>query len=208
MAFNDIYRLRIWGRLHGQAVCNVLHFKEDVPVGGSGAAALCVDFNTNMAVTMKGRLAATQGYLFEFLECQRLVPYGDVPYIHNWTGTVLGVAGGNCLTGTLAEVLSLYTGQAGRSKRGRIYLAGAVGTEMFQGSWSTTQTARTQLFATALATRYCLVPYATSFVLGVWSRALAGPAPPFPTSAFTPVTSITVRTTVRNQRRRQLGVGR
>lgn len=208
MAFNDIYRFRLWGRIHGQAICNVLHFKEDVPVGGTGAAGLCTDFNTNMATTMKNRLASSSGYTFEYMECQRLVPYGDVPLIQNWTGGNVGAVGGNCLTGTLAEVLTLYTGQAGRRKRGRIYLAGGVGTDIFQGQWATTQTARTQAFATALATRYCVVPYATSYVLGVWSRVIAGPAPPYTTNAFTPVTSITVRTTVRNQRRRQLGVGR
>lgn len=208
MAYNDIFRLRIWGRLHGQAVCNVLHFVQIGPLVTNEASILCTDFNTNMATTWKGRVAATNGLLTEFLECQRIVPYGDVPHIHNWTGGQVGTVVGSCVSGTLAEIITLYTGQAGRAKRGRMYLAGGHTGDMVSGQWTSTQTTRTAAFAAALLGRYCTAPIPSDFRLGVWSRVIAGPAPPFNTDGFAPVISATVRTTVRNQRRRQLGVGR
>jgi hypothetical protein len=79
---------------------------------------------------------------------------------------------------------------------------------MLAGSWIAAQTTRTQAFATALATRYMSAGTAGSYKLGVWSKLTAGPEPPWPTSAFTRATSLTVRTIIRNQRRRQVGVGR
>lgn len=208
MAFNDIYRLRIWGRLHGQAVCNVLHFLEITPGVGNRAPLLCTDWNTNMSTTFRGRIANTNGTIMEFLECQRIVPYGDVPHIHLWTGTASGTLAVTCGSGSLAEVITFYTGQTGRRKRGRMYLHGGGSNAMSLGQWTSTQTTATQAFATALIARYAVTAPPAEFRLGVWSRVIAGPAPPFTTDAFAPVISATVRTTVRNQRRRQLGVGR
>ena len=208
MAFNDIYRLRIWGRLHGQAVCNVLHFKQANVTVGNTAPALCSDFNTNLSTTFRARVANTNGSVVEYLECQRIVPYGDVPHIHLWTGTASGTFSGTCGSGSCAEVVTLYTGQAGRRKRGRIYLHGGGTNTMASGQWSSTQATATQAFVTALLARYPAEPTVADYRLGVWSRVIAGVNPPFNTDAFAPVISATVRTTVRNQRRRQLGVGR
>jgi hypothetical protein len=208
VSFNDIYRLRLWGRLHGQAVCNVLHFKEVTALPGSGAPLLCSDFNTNLSATLRARIATTGGMTMEFLECQRIVPYGDVPHVQNWSGLVAGGLTGTCHTGTVAEVVTLYTGQTGRRKRGRMYLCGGVTTLMASGQWTATQTAATQAYVTAILARYGEPSAPTQFMLGVWSRVLAGPAPPFNTDAFAPVISASVRTTVRTQRRRQIGVGR
>lgn len=208
MSFNDIYRLRVWARLHGQAVCNVLHFKEVTALPGSGAAVLCADFNTNLGTAWKARNASSSGPLMEFLECQRIVPYGDVPHIHLWTGGTTGTATGTSYSGTVAECVTLYTGQAGRRKRGRIYFAGGVGNDMAQGQWTSAQTTRTAALMTALLARYGEPAAPSQFMLGVWSRVIAGPDPPFNSDGFAPVISSTVRTTVRNQRRRQIGVGR
>jgi hypothetical protein len=208
MAFNDIFRLRIWSRLHGQAMCNVLHFVQIGPPVTNEASILCTDFNTNLGTTYRGRMASSTGPQMEFLECQRIVPYGDVPHIHLWTGAAAGTAIGPCLTGSVAEVVTLYTGQTGRRKRGRIYLGGGITQDMASGQWASAQTTRTTSFVTALMARYCIAPIPSDFRLGVWSRVIAGPAPPFSTDAFAPVISATVRTTVRNQRRRQIGVGR
>lgn len=210
MAYNDIYRLRIYQRLHGGQVVNVLHFVEDFTVaGGTGAQALANDFRDNMLSTMRNRCSAQ--LTFEGVEVQSIVPFSGAAVYAAWPANTVGAQSGNCISGTLAEVITIYTSRAGRRGRGRIYLAGTqtalIGGSNF-GNWATSQTTTTQAFATALATRYMNVPYATSYALGVWSRVLAGPTPPWPTSAFVRANSLTVRTTVRNQRRRQAGVGR
>lgn len=208
MAFNDIYRLRIYGRQHGSQCVNVLHFVEDVNLTGTGPQALATDFVTNMGTTLRARAAAQM--LFEYVEVQSIVPFSGGLVTANFPANALGTAPSASVTATLAEVITIYTSRGGRRGRGRIYLAGSGTTisELNSGVWQSGQTARTQAFATALATRYMVVPYNSSWALGVWSRAIAGPTPPWPTSAFVRATALTVRTIARTQRRRQVGVGR
>ena len=209
MAFNDIYRLAINTRLHGSVVINVLHFVEDVTVGGgSGAQALANDFATNMKTTLQAR--CTSETTFDSVEVRSLVPFSGAPAVANFPANTFGTAGGACSSATLAQVITIYTSRGGRRGRGRIYMAGGLtdASSLSAGVWGSTQTTRTQNFATALATRYMVVPYVTSFALGVWSRVLAGPNPPWPTSAFVRANSLSVRTICRTQRRRQVGVGR
>lgn len=209
MAFNDIYRLRIYQRMHGAQVVNVLHFVEDVAVGGgSGAQALANDFVTNMRAPLIAR--ACNQLAFEYVEVQSLVPFSGAPATTNFPGGTVGTVFGTSASATLSEIITIYTSRAGRRGRGRIYLAGANTTSDIpvQGVWASGQTTKTTALATALATRYMQVPYTTSFVLGVWSKVLAGPNPPWPSSAFVRASALTVRTTIRTQRRRQVGVGR
>jgi len=208
MSYNDIYRMRVWGRLHGQAVCNVFHFKEVTVNPASTAVQLATDFNAQMSTTWRARGASTNGPTVEFLEVQRIVPYGDTPYLHTWTGTAVGTAPGTCYTGSIAEVVTWWTGQAGRRKRGRSYLCGAIGNDINAGQWTSTQTTRTQAWVTAFLARYAVFPLPTTWNVGVWSRAIAGPFPPYNTDAFAPIQSATIRTVIRNQRRRQIGVGK
>jgi hypothetical protein len=206
MAFNDIYRLRIYQRMHAQTVINVLHFKEDLPVTGTGAAALALDFRDSMGVALRGR-ACTELF-FDYIEVQRIIPWGDTPMTAVFTPATAGTVAGTGPTGAIAEVFTLFTGQIGRRKRGRIYLSGLGQSRMIAGSTTVGQQTNSQTLAVALMNRYCVVPYTSSWALGVWSRVLGGQQPPLSTNGFAPVTSITVRTTLRSQRRRQLGVGR
>lgn len=209
MAFNDIYRLRIYQRLHGAQVVNVLHFVEDANLTGTGAQALADDFRTNMSTALRGRCSTQM--LFETIEVQSIVPFSGSAAVSNFPANTLGTVSGNVTSATLAEVVTIYTSRAGRRGRGRIYLAGAMTAatgESSSGVWNSTQTTRTTTLATALATRYMQVPYLTSWALGVWSKVIAGPDPPWPTSAFVRATGLTVRTIMRTQRRRQVGVGR
>jgi hypothetical protein len=208
MAFNDIYRLRIYARLHGGQVVNVMHFVEDIPINGTGAQALANDFATNMKTALQGR--AVNQMTFDYVEVQSIVPFSGAPAVANFSTPLLGTVGGSTASGTLAEVITIYTSRAGRRGRGRIYLAGG-NTDLnppVSGVWHSQQTIRTQTLATALATRYMQVPYVTSWALGVWSKAIAGPTPPWPTDAFVRANALSVRTIIRNQRRRQVGVGR
>lgn len=208
MAFNDIFRLRIYQRLHGAQVINVLHFVQDDPLPTRGALELATDFVTNMRATMIVR--ASSAMLFEYVEVQSMIPFAGGPVTVNFPGGTVGSNASACASATLAEVVTVYTERAGRRGRGRMYLAGApTSTSDIQlGAWMAVQTARTQGYITALNTRYVAASHPIGWMLGVWSKVLAGPDPPFPTSCFARASSLTVRTLVRNQRRRQVGVGR
>jgi hypothetical protein len=206
VAYNDIFRLRIHQRLHGQEVLNVLHFVQDDPTPGWGAVQLAEDFRDSMGTLLRARAGSQMA--FEFVEVVPIVPYGGGPEIANWPANTLGTSAGNCHTGTLAEVVTIYTSQIGRRHRGRMYLAGGGTTTLASGLWATSQTTATMNLTAAMTSRYITGPAGVSWRMGVWSKLLAGPDPPYPTSAFTRATSLTVRNVVRNQRRRQIGVGR
>lgn len=209
MAYNDIYRLRIYQRLHGAQVVNVMHFVEDLAAVGGGAAALATDFMTNMRPTLIARCVPQ--LVFESVEVQSIVPFSGGAAVAPFAGGTVGTGGTSTASATLCEVVSIYTSRAGRRGRGRIYLAGAdtnSASNISAGVWGSAQTTRTTNFANALATRYVFAPGLGAYCLGVWSKVLAGPFPPWPSSAFVRATSLTVRTIVRTQRRRQVGVGR
>jgi hypothetical protein len=205
MAFNDIYRVRIHARIHGAEVLNVLHFVEET-IYADGASVLAADVRDGLGTTLRAR-AATD-VVYEYVEAVKLVPYGDGPVTASWAANTLGTVAGNCATATIAEVVTIYTSQIGRRHRGRMYLAGLTSSAMVAGLVAASQTTRTQALCTAMAARYIGAGASSGFGLGVWSRVIAGPDPPWPTSAFTRATSLTVRTILRNQRRRQIGVGR
>jgi hypothetical protein len=209
VAYNDIYRLRVYGRLHGAQIVNVMHFVQNNASPGLGAQELANDYRDNMLAASRSR--ASSQFLFETVEVQSIVPFTGAAAVAAWPGGTVGQRGGAVTSATLAEVITIYTSRAGRRGRGRVYLAGAesVGTGMSSGGvWNSAQTALTVAFATALATRYIDPLNQVNWSLGVWSRRIAGPDPPWPTDAFARATGLTVRTIMRTQRRRQVGVGR
>ena len=146
MAFNDILRLRVHCRLHGGEVINVMHFVDDLGAAGNNAQRLAADFRTNMDTSIRGR--ATNEMAFEYVEVTKIVPYGDGPEISVWPASTNGTVGSGCVSGTLAEVVTLYTATLGRRHRGRLFLSGIITTGAAAGLIVGTQTTRTQTFAT------------------------------------------------------------
>lgn len=208
MAYNDIYRLRVYQRMQSAQVVNVMHFLEDFAAVGGSPLALATDFVTNMRATLIAR--TVNQVTFDFVEVQKIVPFEGGPVAVNFPASTVGTVGGSCASATLCEVLTIYSVRGGRRGRGRLYLPGSdtFGAAPNNGSWLPAQTARTQTFANALATRYIFAPTLGAYCLGVWSRKSGPEFPPWSTDQFARATGLTVRTTIRTQRRRQLGVGR
>jgi hypothetical protein len=208
MAFNDIYRFRLYQTLHGAQVVNVIHFVQDDPLPTRGGLELANDFLANMATTLKAR--ATNALTFNYIEVQKLVPFEGGPVIVAWTGGSVGTGAGTTVSATLAEVVTIYSQRAGRRGRGRIYLTGQdqSSSSITAGTWQSLQSTKTLAFANALYARYIDANKPIGWALGVWSRAAGPAAPPWTTSQFARATGLSVRTIVRTQRRRQVGVGR
>src|SRR5678815_45324 len=194
MPFNDIFRLRVYQRMHGAQVVNVLHFVQDDPLPTVGAQQLAQDFVTNMRASLIAR--ACNQLAFEYVEVQSLVPFTGGPVAVNFPANTVGTVFGSSASATLCEVITIYSSRAGRRGRGRIYLAGANTNQDLpvQGVWAAGQTTKTVAHATALAARYIDPLGSLQFRLGVWSKVLAGPNPPWPSSAFVRATALTVRT--------------
>ena len=205
----DVYRIVIRQRLWGSEVDNVMWFRErsGSSVGaGNNSAALAANIRSGIDTSF--RAMATTSHFYEAVQATRMVPYGDGPSEDAWSAGTAGTAGsGTTIHPASAGVLTLYTSKIGRSRRGRIYLAGFQPSNSASGLWNSTQLTLMTTFAGVLNTRYG--PSGTqSWELGVWSKKIAGPDPPFDSTAFEPITSIAVRAQIRSQRRRQVGVGR
>lgn len=209
MAFNDILRLRIVYGYGSMVMNNVMHFVEELPVyapGTPNTLALAQDFMNNMSTSLRARTANNVQFLR--IEVQPVVPYGAESAILDYGTNTFGTQAQATHVPFATENVTIYSNQIGRRKRGRIYLPPGSLNTMASGSWTSAQTALTQTFVTAMVNRYIGNTLGTTWYLGIWSRVLAGPAPPWPTSAFTRATRLQVRTVMRTQRRRQVGVGR
>jgi len=208
MPFNDIYRLRVYQACHGAQVVNVMHFVQDDPIPTRGALELAQDYLTNMSTSMRGR--ASQNVSFQYVEVQSIVPFVGGPAIVNFPGGTTGSVSGSAVSATLAEVITIYSQRGGRRGRGRLFLPPpeTSGASASGGLWLPAQTTKTTAFAVALAARYIDATKPIGWALGVWSKASGPQFPPWTTSQFARATGLTVRTTIRTQRRRQVGVGR
>lgn len=121
-------------------------------------------------------------------------------------GTITSGSAGEYLPPQAAMVCKLSTALAGRSYRGRVYLCGIGEASQSAGIWIPAVVAGFQNDMTAFLARY---NYAGGvygkYGLVVISRQHNGAVRPNPVG--TPVTQISVRNTVFNQRRRTVGVG-
>src|SRR6186997_1271811 len=122
MPFNDIYRLRVYGRMHGAQIVNVMHFVQDDPLPTQGGLQLAQDFVTNMAATLRAR--CVNQMLYEYVEVESIVPFSGGPVQVNFPGGSVGTSAGSSVSATLCEVISIYTSRGGRRGKGRIYLPG------------------------------------------------------------------------------------
>jgi hypothetical protein len=205
MAAGNVYRLVVRARQFGSEMLNVMHFREK-SVGGGDAAHLAFLFRSQLDASWRN--VAHTSIIFEAVQVTPMIPFGGGPAEDTWPANAAGTNSG---TGgphpASCAVLTLYTSLIGRKRRGRIYIGGIPSNLVANGLWSGPMITNLNTIRTALLGRYGPTGD-TIYELGVWSRLIAGPTPPYPASAFEPITSIAVRSQVRSQRRRQVGVGR
>lgn len=140
------------------------------------------------------------------------------------TGTLTGAQVTEAVPNQVAAVVSWKTGQAGRRKRGRSYIAGIDEANHSLSQWSVAMTAQQQ---TALNTHigvYGASGSSLDWTQGIWSdRTATGKRlvydtqtgkgtltptdTPAPQNAWTDITSAVVYRELKTQRRRALGTG-
>lgn len=208
MAYNDILRMRIYQTCLSCQVVNVMHFvSQNVGPPGDEPIDLANDFVTNLTTTLKAR--ANNNTTFQYVEVQKIVPFSGGPAVVNFPGGTVGGVAEALVSATLSEVVTIYSERGGRRGRGRVYLppggtAGSAG----GGLWQTVQLTRTQNWINAMVARYITATPTPRWMLGVWSRRSGPVFPPWTTDQFARATGMVDRNYIRNQRRRQLGVGR
>lgn len=229
MAVDDVYLLSLRATMNGQPIVNTLAFRRLVsaePVSSEIGA---------LATTIKDGLRQDQANDLVYQDWRALQVRGagaaysttapfrvsTVAFAGPFTGTLTGAItlppdAQNCAT-----VLAVNTAQAGRRRKGRIFIAGLAESSIDDTSTITTA----HVAAVVLHTIGALAAYYppgtdTAWRLGVWSDRIAmnvalsntwprvriSMGPPDPAAAFADAASLDVRAYVGSQRNRRPGI--
>lgn len=195
MAVNDIWRVSIIGSHAGadQGIIT-LHFKMLSGVGTFAGIAgaleagfvrtVCAQQHTGFRIDM-----------LRGLTVNTTPPVSD-EYVANLP--VSGSVSGDPLPYQSAMVVTLKTGYAGRSYRGRNYLPGQGEAYFTNGTFASNIVNSIQGAYNTLISTYGAGGSDSNYQLGIWSDKL---------SVFTPVTQAIVRSNPATQRRRRMAVG-
>lgn len=203
MATGDVWRLAFEGTIQGAQYVNVWHVRFKTEAADIGDAITYIDTNfyqlyktivhTTWAVSIcKARQLAVPSLLFD----QAVSAAGES-------------AANPAMPPQCSMVVTLRTGIAGRSRRGRLYLGGQKTDAFLNGAYTSSTVNAVQTYVDDLVAALGSGGSNADYEWGVWSRVLGGedPGPYNLTSGFRPITAAVVRNVVHTQRRRVLGVG-
>lgn len=196
---SDITEVILKGSCDGQAIYNVLHFRNN---GDLAISTLITAFNIGAAglINEWANVACT-GYAISSILSRSGIDTTPGPQIETSLGTTV-TGGAGDIAGALpaSGVIKWLTATGGRSGRGRSYL-GPLGQELVANGLITAGSLTNMQDVVDIMNGTFNVAggdYNGNWEFGIWSRVL---------SQFFPVVDGVVRNAVKTQRRRQLGVG-
>jgi len=199
MALGDVFRFTLIGEYELSVNMNVLHY-EVVGMAGTGATDAQI-MNGLLADVKADYLAAmNEGYVLTGARLQRVLPVLGDPIEVAVSPPEEGDVTGDGMPGYVSAVISLRTGIADRSPRGRIFLPGrsesdSAGSVLNGGAVTLIDTAATTLIG---PTTEGVPPNTSDMQLTVYSKLLGN---------STPVETFLTRPTLKTQRRRMVGRG-
>jgi hypothetical protein len=205
VANGELYQVTISGIYLGQTIQNVLMFRARTPTTTNAdiATALRSFWHTIRSV-----------YAFDFqlifMIVKRVTPIAlDSQFVTATAGEEHGGASASGLTSTVAALLTLRTGTAGKTHRGRIYVA-PVDAAMCAPDLSQLSAAGLTQFVTTAQNIMNEFDDATgtsgALALGIYSRLIGGTAP-MTVAGWQAVNQIVPQPILGNQRRRRIGRG-
>jgi len=189
----DVVAITLKGRLFGQRTNNTFHYQLLAGTPATSAATIFSAFN--VAFEDLWCALVSQDWTADLITLRRLAPNPTRTMEFNiaWTGAVAQ----DSLPPSTAAVISRYNYSPGPSGRGRLFIPGIPATFHAEG----------QLTAPALAIAVLLAAQVDDFLEdggtafmepGLWARA---------TSLFRVTEEAVARSILRQQRRREIGVG-
>lgn len=122
MAVGDIYQVTLEGKLHGQTILNVFHYKLVDEAAGDPSENCALAFDDGPATAIKSALS--EEYAIVRVVAQKIFPLPPlVPYVST-AKAGNGAIAGNSLPTSVTVNVSKRTAYAGRKYRGRTFLAG------------------------------------------------------------------------------------
>lgn len=188
MALNDIVRLQLRGRLHGQAVYHVLHFRY------KSATASDSDLASTVAQAFANELRQHQSneLVWESAVARALVPARDAVAVPMPPGTV-GQVVSNALPAMCSVVTKLGTGTPGRDHRGRLYIAGVPASVEADSRLDGAYVSALQASVAGLVATYGAAGTDPDYEWGIFSRKRGGFKDPFSSAGYEAIRYAVVR---------------
>ena len=213
MAVDDVWQIAAKGKFQGQDVVNVFHFRSK----GAGNTFSLMAQSVRDAWLAPMQQQQDNDLVWTLISGRQLVggeAVGELALIPNIVGDQT-VA--QPLPTQVALLCSLRTGQAGRRKRGRLYIPGYGVDQMDNGRPRDPLVSTVQGIANQFLALYGAGGSDGLQEWGVFSRVNGGTpipgtspvqyGPPWFLEGFTPITEVIVRDVWATQRRRRIGVG-
>lgn len=200
-ATGEIYQVTYQIAVTGQLCENVIHFREMT----SSSTPAQLRTSAEKYLTAIAPVTSNQA-LFPNMIIKQMTPIAFDETVGPPATTVGGSVSSVPVNNTVAQILTKRTGTAGKTHRGRIYLAGLANNMANANELNSTG-------VTAMVTARDLIMSTfgpsgtdTHLQIGVYSRSIGGSVP-FTVAGWQPLTSIDIQPVFGNQRRRRLGVG-
>lgn len=203
MALGDIVQVTVNGEIDGQRTANVLHFKDQVVATGdeSTLAQAVMDCVTSALLT-----GLTTDYKLTSVSAKRILPtVGNEVILVAPGGSAGSIAGS--LPSFNAAVISLRSNRAGKSGRGRMYIAGIPNSGESASQVSSTLQAVLAAFITCLVGKFVGLLPSEGFNWGIFSRKNYALTPGTESTWWSEVTQAVVNSDIGTMRSRKLKVG-
>lgn len=210
-AAGSVWQVLVQGNIEDQQCENVIYFR--TPLGDSDVLAHLIADLVECFVT--GLVPVlSDSYVFERIVARQIVPTvtEEVIYTPPSNMAVQGAAAGDSEPSYVSALISLRTTRAGRSGRGRMYIAGVPEGDTIRSRINT----EADLWIGLLAFITCMLgkfltqdpPVADKWEWGVFSRKIGGFKAPFSAQGFAPVRSAQPIQYLSTTRSRKVGRGR
>lgn len=210
-AAGSIWQVLIQGIIEDQQCENVIYFR--TPLGDSDVLAHLIADLVECFVT--GLVPVlSESYTFERIVARQIVPSltEEVIYTPPSNMAVQGASAGDSEPSYVSALISLRTTRAGRSGRGRMFIAGVAEGQTTRSRINT----EAELWTGLLAFCLCMLqkfltqdpPVADAWEWGVFSRKIGGFVAPFSATGFAPIRSAIPKQYLATTRSRKVGNGR
>ena len=202
MAVNDVLQVTLVQSLHGSQVLNVLFYVVDAVGAGVAEIALAQELGENVAPALKALMAPDWAYVATI--GQRIWPLPRTfPFIDTTDAGIGTNTSDEALPAQNTLNLTKTTQFAGTAWRGRVCLSGLPISASVNGLWTSGTITLAGAVASVLQADQSTGSWLFSPVL--WHRP--GSDVPSRDNTFTRCDDFVARSTVRAQRRRQVGKG-